>query len=178
MDISRHRGHPNRQLGGIGTKVLLICGLVAIGFLVYGWFATRPRGSESDQVVAALNASIEASKKGESGGVLDKLSEAFTVNRQAVTMREVANVIDKYRPAISVEQPKPVITGDTATIISSVTANLSFGGNSQSFTIKNVVINFRRESAHTWLIYPVSVWRVTDIRLPDDVASQLASLSL
>jgi hypothetical protein len=136
------------------------------------FYASRPKGSDADQVKVALDESIKASREGRPGGVLDKLSAAFQVNDQSVSSNQVASAIKKFQPSIEVDKPNPVVTDDVAHVISPMVVTVSLLGQSRAVTVPNVDIEFHKEAGHVWLIFPASTWRMTEIHLPPDALTQ------
>ena len=132
-------------------------------------------GDDKALVKEALQESIKASKEGRPGGVMDKISDHMTVNGQEVaTTRQIADWIKNLKPDVVVTKPEPVILGDEAQITSPVSIKGSgMGGFSFDKTIDNVTLIFARENATEWLIIPTKKWRLKDVKLPDDIASQL-----
>jgi hypothetical protein len=177
MDQKRYRNRA-RQSSRIVGKVSpwLPLSALAVIVLILGYVSSRPRTSDSEQIVAALNESIAASKEGRAGGVLDKLAEGFQVNDQSFTSSQIAQAIKKYQPNVSVLEPAPTITDDDAHIVSPVKLSVSILGGNHDFTIKNVDIQFRRESARAWLIFPVSTWHLAKVNTPEDALSGFSVL--
>ncbi len=164
-----------RLITGAVSPWVYLTAMAAI-VLVLGFLASRPKGTDSDQVKVALEDSIKASREGRPGGVLDKLSAAFQVNDQSVSSGQVANAIKRFQPAIDVDKPSPVVTEDTAHVISPMKVTLNVMGHSSEYTVNNVDIEFHREIGNKWLIYPVSTWHMTQIHLPSDVMTQFEGL--
>lgn len=177
MDHQRYRSSSGRHgLAGKANPWLPLIGLAAV-VLLLGYLASRPRGSDADQIVAALNESIKASKEGRPGGVLDKLADGFQVNNQSLASGQIADFIKKHHPDIEVLQPLPVVTADDAHIVSPVKVSFDLLGSSHGVTVDNVDIEFHRETARAWLIFPVPAWHVTKISVPEDSIGTLAPLS-
>jgi hypothetical protein len=132
-------------------------------------------GDDKKLVREALVESIKASKEGRPGGVMDKISDKLTVNsEQVASMGQISNWIKNSKPDIEVVQQDPVILGDEAQITSPVKVKLSLpGGNNFDRTIEGVTLVFAKESATEWLFIPTKKWRLREVKLPEDVASQL-----
>ena len=177
MDQKRYRirARQSRRIAGKVSPWLPVAALAVI-VLVLGYASSRPRTSDSEQIVAALNDSIKASKEGRPGGVLDKLADGFQVNNQSFSSGQIADFIKKHKPSVSVLQPAPVVTDDDAHIISPVRVSVDFLGSDHGITIPDVDIQFHRESARAWLIFPVSTWHMTKINVPPDALSNLGPL--
>jgi hypothetical protein len=178
MDQKRYRNRA-RQPRLVAGKVSpwFPLGALAVIVLVLGYASTRPRTTDSEQIVAALNESIKASKEGRPGGVLDKLADGFQVNDQSFSSGQIANFIKKRQPTIDVLQPLPVVTDDDAHIMSPVRVSVNFLGGDHGITVPDVDIHFRRESARAWLIFPVHTWHMTKINVPPDALSSLGPLA-
>jgi len=177
MDQQRHRNRsrvPVRLAGKISPWIPLAA--LAVIVLVLGHASSRPRTSDSEQIVAALNDSIKASKEGRAGGVLDKLAEGFQVNNQSLTSSQIANAIKKYQPNVTVLQPLPVVTNDEAHILSPVKLSVNILGGSHDFTLKDVDIEFHRETSRAWLIFPVDTWHMTKVNMSEDSLSGFSFL--
>jgi hypothetical protein len=153
----------------------LICGVIVIFSLIV--VLNRPKESDSAQIVDALNASIQASKDGKAGGVLDKLSSAFEVNNARIPSDKIVAFVKRLRPDISVDDPKPILKGDDAEIISTVHVEGTFMGLHPSADLKGVIINFHRETTYKWLIVPEATWHMTSIQLSPDGLSDVEQWS-
>jgi hypothetical protein len=158
-------------------KPILI--IAAILVVLVGIRAITMLGGADDKTLVreALDESIKASKEGRPGGVMDKISEKLTVNDQQVaSMGMIANWIKNSKPDVNVLKRDPVIMGETAQITSPVRVQLSLpGGSNFDQTIDGVTLVFAKENATEWLIIPTSKWRLKEVKLPDDIASQFSS---
>jgi len=154
-----------------------ILALVGLLVVLFGVKAILTIGGPDDktQVREALQESIKASKEGRPGGVMDKISDKITINgEQMVSTNQIANWIRNSKPDVVVPQQDPVIIGDEAQITSPVTVKADMpGGVSFDRTIKGVTLIFAKESATEWLVIPTAKWRLKEVKLPDDVVSQL-----
>lgn len=127
----------------------------------------------------ALSESIKASKEGRPGGVMDKISDKLTVNDARFQKGQIGKVIRDMKPDVEVVQQDPVIIGEEAQITSPVRLKVSLPiGNGTAFdqTIQGVTLVFAKESATEWLIIPTSKWRLKEVKLPDDVMSQIGNI--
>lgn len=127
----------------------------------------------------ALAESIKASKEGRPGGVMDKISNKFTVNNERFGNRQISDVIRDMKPDVEVVKPDPVVIGDEAQITSPVRLKVGLPiGNGTAFdqTIQGVTLVFAKESATEWLIIPTTKWRLKEVKLPEDVMSQIGGL--
>ena len=141
--------------------VLLIAVRVAIGF------GASP--SDQAQIQKALQDSIQASKEGKPGGVMDLLSSQIKFNQQDAggNMGSVAQFIKNQRPDVEVTNQQAIVTGDTAQITSPVNLKLDFLGQQRTVHLKNVVLIFKREATTHWLILPSKTWKLAEIDAPD-----------
>ena len=156
--------------------------LIAAGILVLlvGIRVIMSMGKVDDKqlVREALQESIEASKEGRPGGVMDKISDKLRVNNQQVaSMNQIANWIRDSKPDVEVTQQDPVIIGDEAQITSPVRVKLTLpGGAGFDQTIQDVTLIFAKESATEWLVIPTRKWRLKEVKLPDNVMDQFSGL--
>ncbi len=125
--------------------------------------------NDADLIKQALTDSIQASKEGRPGGVMDKLSDNISLNGQneGAFQGDIAHFIKTNKPDIQVENMTPSVTGDEATIVSPVTLTLSFLGQSVSHRIKDVTLLFRKETDHDFLILPTTRWKLAEVRIPN-----------
>jgi hypothetical protein len=146
---------------GIAVLVLLLIARIGIGL--------SSRGSDKHQIQEALQRSIQASKDGRPGGVLQLLSDRLTFNGQDAkgNMSDVAQFIVKQRPDVEVENSEPVVTGDEARILSPIDIKLDFFGQTKSVHLKQVELVFRKEPVMRYLVFPGSEWKLSDVRAPN-----------
>lgn len=149
-----------RAYGILGLIVVAIIG-VAI--------ATRLMGAKDDKTLIqeSLRQSLEASRKGEPGGVLEALSSKFRFNDQEASGNQsmIANYVKNQKPDITVTNQTPIITGDEARITSPVKLKISvpvFGD--KTVTFPDVVMVFHKESAREFLIFPTTKWRLAEVQ--------------
>jgi hypothetical protein len=160
----------NRAYGILALVLVLIVGF-RVGSLVLG------QKDDATMIRESLRQSLEASRKGEPGSVLDLLSSSITVNgeQQEGGRSQIADFIRKQKPDIAVANQTPIVTGDEARITSpvTITASLPVLGD-QTFQLKDVVMTFQKESAREYLVVPVKKWRLTGVTAPADAISSLA----
>lgn len=151
-------------LGLVLVLVILIGGRIAL--------TVTQRPSDEQLIRDALQRAIEASKKGEPGGVLDLLSRDLTVNNSEArgNLRSIADFVQKQKPNVKVENPQPKIIGEEGRIVSPVELELGLFG---SRTIKNVTMIFKREDATDYLVIPTTKWRLVEVRVPEQSISDL-----
>lgn len=121
----------------------------------------------------ALRQSVEASREGRPGGVLDVLSSQFEINNEAPGTRgQIAQFVRDSKPDVEVKNQEAVITGDLATIVSPVHLKVSFLGQTIDQEFPSVEITFRKEDSTRWLIVPTREWKLAEVRLREDVVGQ------
>ena len=131
--------------------------------------------SDQKLIKEALQESVKASREGRPGGVMDYLSSSLKVNEEDVENRgEIGRYIKNARPEVVIENPTPVITGDTATVVSPVTVTFSIGPVSQPARIERVVITLAKETGTRFLIFPAPKWRIKEITTSVTDLSQFA----
>jgi len=144
--------------------IIVGAGLVGT-FLIIG--ATKSylgRPSDSQLIQSALNQAIADARDGKPGKVMSLLSSGAQYNDESSIPRsEVANYIKNGKPDVTVLNPTPVIGGDTATILSPVDVRLKIAMITTPAVRVNARIEFKREMAFSWLIFPVSTWKITKI---------------
>lgn len=133
--------------------------------------------SDRDQIVSALNESIEAGKEGRSGSIVDLLSAQFEVNGYQPGSREVSRMVKEFKPDVEVLDVEPIISGDSAEVNSPVKLKLSFPV-AKSFQIDDVKFTFEREPGTTMLIFPAKKWKLRSVELPADAMAQLGDLGI
>jgi hypothetical protein len=158
------------------AKTLLI--VVAVVAILGGIRVALSLGGKQDDqklISEALQESLQASKEGRPGGVLDKLSASFKFNDQEMTAntRQIADFIKKQKPDVTIQNSEAVITGDEARIVSPVDLKVNFLGQSIDRRLKEVTIVFRKEEAREFLVIPTRKWRLTDVRVPDSTVTDL-----
>ena len=144
----------------LGLFVALIAGR-----FIYGMVA-----APTDEVLikSALDEAIEGSKEGRTGSLVDLISNKFQVNGAGASINKVADLVRKSRPDVQLKSKTPVIDGNNAQITSDATITASFLGNRQTFTLHDVTLSFKKESATDWLIFPTTKWKLTDVSFSSD----------
>jgi hypothetical protein len=147
--------------------IFLMIGVVAaLVILRFTLFAPSP----NDQVLIsqALMDSIQASKEGRPGGVLDLLSSKFKINDQEPGRFDIAKFIRERKPDVTVDNDKAVVSGDSAQIQTSVEVKLSFLNQNFDQRVDNVTLVFQKEAAHKYLVIPTTAWHLTDVEVPNN----------
>ena len=103
------------------TIGLALCALIVLRVI----FAPKP--DDQKLIREALAASIDASREGRPGGVMDKISEKFNINGMQPGSRwDIAKFIRDSKPEIVVENTTALVEGDTARITSPVQIKFAF----------------------------------------------------
>lgn len=150
--------------------------LVPIVLIIGGalYLLLAPGPSDADQIRTALRESIKASKEGRPGGVIEYLSDSFTVNGQSYgNTAQIAQTIRQYKPDVTVESDDPVVVGDVATITTPVTLEQSLMH--VSLKVSSVTFTFHREAGTSWLIIPTKRWKLEGVSIPPEVIQQVSS---
>src|SRR4051812_25538220 len=124
-----------------GPKKLIFTMLgivVALILLRVTIFAPQP--DDQALIQNALKDSIEASKEGRPGGVLDFLSSKFKINSESPGRFDIAKFIREHKPDITVYNTKAIISGDTARIETPVEVKLSVLTQNFDQTIDHVTL--------------------------------------
>jgi hypothetical protein len=151
-------------------------GLLAVAAVAAIVLVSRSGGeSDSEQIRQALVESIESSKEGRPGSVLDLLSKEFTLNDEAPpSVREIARIVRDARPKVEIANWTAEIRGDTAEMVTDVTLSLS-GPFQISTKLPEVHLEFEKESTVKWLVIPAKQWKLKRVYVP---ASALANFTL
>jgi hypothetical protein len=139
--------------------------LLALGAGVLFLQATAPRDSEAIRM--ALRASIEASREGRPGGVLEKLSFQFRINDESPgTMFDIAKFVREQKPDVTIPEPSDdaiVVTGDEAQLTTPVKVKMPM----MDLDLDEVTIRFRKEQSLAYFFLPVKVWKVHSVSVPE-----------
>jgi hypothetical protein len=137
-----------------------LAALLVIVFL--GW----DRRSDKQLIQEAIDESVLASKEGRPGGVLEYISNSFTMNQEGpVDRREIAKFIKESKPDVEVGPFEPNVTGDVATIRADVSVKISTFG--PQIQLPGVSVKFRKEHATRWLLFPTKKWRIVEAIAPE-----------
>lgn len=140
--------------------VVLSIGLVAVRFGLFG------KGqSDAEAIKTAMNDALTAAKEGRPGPVLDFLSDKIAENdTYATSKRQIAAFVKESKPDVSVGDEPAVVSGDSATITTSVRVKAQLmGGIAYEHSFNNVTLLFRKENSVRWLILPSKTWRLTNV---------------
>ncbi|RYG20872.1 hypothetical protein EON82_19760 [bacterium] len=150
------------------NRAYAILGLLVAAIVGFG-IVTRVMGGKDDKTLIreSLRQSLEASRKGEPGGVLEAISSKFKFNDQEASGNTsmIANYIRNQKPDIEVTNQNPIVTGDEARITSPVKLKLSVPIlGDKTVTIPDVVMVFQKETTREFLVFPVPKWRLTEVQ--------------
>lgn len=149
----------------------LILGIVAAAALLLVLRLTlfAPQPDDQKLIKQALQDSLQASREGRPGGVLDILSTKFKINDQQPGSRwDIAKFIRDNKPEIEVENTNATISGDTARVITPVHVKISFLNQTWDQSMKDVTLVFQKEEGHKYLVVPTTEWHLTDVMVPNN----------
>ena len=155
-----------------GTTAVLVFVAIALVATVLRFTLFGNNASDKELIQGALKESIEASKEGRSGSVIELLSAQFEVNGTQPGRGEISRLVKEYKPQVEVPNDDPVIAGESAEIISPVRLKLQFPL-ARTFEISDVKFLFQKEQATTFVFFPTKKWRLRSVELPEDAMSQL-----
>lgn len=160
----------------MNKKAMVVIGVVAAILVVLRFGLQSP--SDQELISQALKESIQATKEGKPGGVLEHLSRSLVLNDEAnVNRRDIADFIRDIKPDITVHDPKPTVAGERAEIVSDVTLKIGVLGVGISQNLSNVRIEFGREVGTKWGVFPTKAWRITSVSAPDIDPEQFKNLA-
>lgn len=146
-------------------KAAIIVGILAVVAVLAVALTGGP--SDEEKILQALDDSIAASREGKAGGVLEHLSRSITFNGEPIASSgEISSYVRKAKPDIIVLNRDVEINGETATLVTPVDLELSYGPVSTSHRLDNVEITFRQEMGTRYGIIPASKWRVVEVKAP------------
>lgn len=153
-------------MGKTAKTIGIIAAVVVVLFVARVGLSMANRPDDQKLIQDALAEAVKASKEGKPGGVMDLLSNNLKVNDQAVGAngRDIANFVRNQKPNVTVLEPKAQITGEEGRIVSPVELEMfPFGKR----TLNEVTMIFRKEDATSYLVIPVTKWRLVEVRVPD-----------
>lgn len=154
------------------NTIWMIAGLVGLG-LILRFVVFAPQPSDKELIRAALSEAVLAGKEGRPGSVIDLLSKEFTVNGSTQTsMTQIAQYVKQNKPDIEFSNQEPSISGDKALITANV--RVSLGIPPVSIDIKNVEMEFQKETTTKLLIFPDKKWQLKNVRVPTESLASIA----
>lgn len=127
--------------------------------------ASAPKDPEA--IRRALRSSIEASREGRPGGVLEKLSIQFKINDESPgNMLDIAKFVREQKPDVTIPDPSDdaiVVTGDEAQLTTPVKVKMPM----MDLDLKEVTIRFKKEQSLAYFFVPVKVWKVDSVSAPE-----------
>jgi hypothetical protein len=153
-------------------KIVILVAVVLAALLGIRFLLTQSSGaSDQQQIEAALEESIQASKEGRPGGVMDKLSSRLHINEMDTSgnRNQIAEYIKKSKPDVTIQNRRAVVTGDEARIVSPVTIEANMLGQKMSRELQEVTLVFRKEDDREYLIIPTKKWKLAEVEVPDSV---------
>ena len=145
-------------------KLVSIVIFVIVLLLITGYFITRDRSSDEDQIIAAIEFGRSSVEKKLLNDALSVVSEDYA-DDFGNTRRSLASWArglfqGEGRWTVAVDKPEIVINGNTAeahTAVRLAVVDLEGVG---AVHPRNITLHFRKEKARRLLIYPVERWRV------------------
>lgn len=149
----------------VKVTVGIVAGCVIVGVPV---LKVYPGPSDKERIQTALNESIQASKEGRSGGVLEYLTDQFSINDQDVgNRRQIGAMIRDSKPDVEITRREPEIFDDNAKIVSPVRVKAKMLGQEFDYSFEDVTILFKKEPSRAWLVLPTHTWRLDKVYLPE-----------
>ena len=159
------------------SNVAKFIGVVAItgvaAFVIK--YALAQGVSDQALIKQTLDTAVKASRDGQPGGVLDKLSFHVKLNGTdySGSQRNIADYIKKSQPDITFQNTKPVVTGDEATMISDADMKIDFLGRKLDRHIEKIKLVFHREDDREWLIIPTKTWKLAEVQVPETALANI-----
>jgi len=150
------------------SRVWMILGGALALVLAWGWFATRPHGTDQEQIIAVLTEAERTISGKDLRGTLGLISESY--HGTGGTKPEVSGLLlQAYRDSAAIRPqlgtPTITVKDGTATVLTKgrLTAVLQSGAEN-SFQ-SDLVLTLRREDRKRYLIYPVQEWKFTSANI-------------
>lgn len=156
-------------------RTLIVAAILAAA-LAAGWFATRPRGTDEEQIRELLERARTAASTKNLGQALSILSDEYqgeggTKKEIRLLLLQAFRDIHEIRPDLEVDSIR--VTGDSATAEVRARVRLrSQGGTATDFET-SATLRFQREDHRRLLIYPVREWRLVEASARRGVADLL-----
>ena len=99
--------------------------------------------------------------------MLDNLSFDFSYGGQDVSRIDIAKIVKQAKPQLVAVNENPEITGDSATIVTPISAKFDYMGFAMDTVVPDVTVRFQREVGTKWLIVPQPKWRIVSVDAPN-----------
>lgn len=131
----------------------------------------RDTRSDEEQIRTALQESIDMSREGRAGGVLDLLSSHFKIEGVFnLSPAAIAREIRENKPDLRFSNERLVVDGEKAEMTAdiAVSGSVGMGPVSKDFSvpIQGVRLLFRKEGATRFIFIPTQAWKLTEVKLP------------
>ncbi|MBS1713417.1 MAG: hypothetical protein JST30_03685 [Armatimonadetes bacterium] len=157
-------------------RTLTIVGCAAFLLILATPFLFQPK--DQDLINQALKESVDASREGRSGSVMEYLSRSLTYNDVPVEYRaQVARYIRNSKPEIYLENTAAIISGDSAQIVTPADLRIAVGPMPVNLHIDRVVITLGRETGTRFVFLPAPIWRIKEVHTDKLDLSGLSELS-
>lgn len=136
-------------LGGIFAKV---------------WFDVP---SDPVLIEEALREATKNGKEGKPGGVLDYLAGGFKIGGFEPNAADVSDFVRNQKPEVTILEPRPIIRGDVAEIVSPVEIKFGIGNLGTSQKVNDVRVILHKESGFRYGIFPCPRWKIVEVSAKD-----------
>ena len=150
-------------------NIILAVAALAIVLLALRLTVFAPQQNDQQLIAKALQDSIQASREGRPGGVLDLLSDKFQINSQSPRTFDIAKFIRENKPEVEVYNTNAIISGDTARIDTPVHVKFHILTQDIDQKVDNVTLIFQKEDGHKFLIIPDKEWHLVDVQVPANI---------
>lgn len=157
----------------MSKTVGLAAGLVVV-ILAAGWFVSRPRGSDAEQVQQVLSSGLEAVRNKNLWGAMSCLSsdyhgEGESADNVRLMLLELFRDSDDIR--VVLDDPEIAVHGDTAVVTGLGRASVITRDGSRMDRNSEATIVLRKENHHRYLIYPTREWKIVSALLRTEAQS-------
>jgi hypothetical protein len=151
-----------------GKVLMIVSGVLILGLGGRAAIGLMSRPNDQQLIEVALDESIQASKEGRPGGVMDKLSTNLKFNDMDTSSnrRQIADYIKNSRPDVDVLDKTAVITGEEARIVSPVKLTINLLGE-RTMDLDEVTMIFRKEEDRAYVLFPTRKWKLSEVRVPE-----------
>jgi hypothetical protein len=150
----------------------VVLAALAVAGIVFQIFRSGP--SDQEAITEAVLQAAQASREGQPGGVMERLSRSLTYNGVPVSERgELARFIQESKPNVVFDTTQATIQGETAVIRTGARVDLRLGPAPVSQRLENVTIVLAKETGFRWLVLPTPKWRVVSVQAEEAGASAL-----